>query len=327
MDTRLPEFWRLSLSAATRAERRYAVCERRQQWLGVPCSMQPPLNERLAVSNLLAELHIEPLLHDGVPVRANGTSVWPVSVRVTDGARVPIGGVPLVLEATNGAALPSATLVAASSGETNIRAVSDEYGVGRFAPRSIAVGARVAVDLDVLLGPLSNLVEQPSVGLSSRALEPKRHLVIDVHGNDAARPDGFGGLLQRELASAYGVVMPPPARQLLTELQRDPSAVAGNHAALSERLRELIVGATHGKVDYLVLLSGHCEFASQMGEGRTWYEARVAAKVVEVWSGAVLGDFDESATGAGMGDAAAELAASTAATQRLAARVMAALGQ
>ena len=326
VDARLPEFWRVSLVAAQRAERQYLVCERKQQWLGVACAMQPPMNERLAVSNLLSELRVEPLLQDGVPVRSDGTSVYPVSVRVTDGARAPISGVPLELDTADGAGAVDTTRAFVPTGETHDVMFSDEHGVCRFAPRVMAVGARVGVELETLLGPLAHLVELPPIPLSSRALAPKRHLVIDLRANDVARTGGFGGLLQRELATAYGVVLPAPARELVTEIQNDPSAGVDNHAALSERLRQLVVEATRGTVDYLVLVAGHSEFASQMGEGRTWYEARVAAKVVEVWSGAVLGEFDESATGAGMGDVAAQQAASTAATTRLAVRVTAALG-
>ena len=91
----------------------------------------------------------------------------------------------------------------------------------------------------------------------------------------------------------------------------------------SAPLRTRIVEASRGTVDYITLVATETEFASQMGADRTWYQARARAHVVELWSGQVVAQFEEVATGSGFGDAAAETAAQLAVVQKLRTRLQA----
>lgn len=325
VDSRLPAAWRPTLSAAFVSERNWLVCQRRQRWLGVPCAVEPPLADRMALSNLFADVQVAPLLRDGVPVRKDGVLVSPVAVRVTQGTQS-VAGVPVQLltsEADNAAAT---TRAFAPGDELTHIAVSDEHGLCRFAAQQLDVGTRAGVALTALLGPLAPLVELPPVSVFTRAVDPKRHVVIEL-GQGAQRMHVVNRAprLQHELGAAYGVTMPALTHEVVRAVQADAVALPSSRDGMGEGLREQIVQATHGSVDYLVLTWGHSEFASQMGAGRTWYEARVGAKIVDVWSGAIVATIEESATGAGMGDAAAEQAALDAAAHQLTPRVQAAL--
>jgi hypothetical protein len=327
VDARLPAAWQPTLSSAFVSERNWTLCQARQRWLSVPCATEPPLADRMALSNLLADVQLEPLLRDGVPVRKDGALAWPAAVRVTQGLQA-LNGLPVHLvapDAASEAATPRA--LAARDDETNV-AVSDDRGTCRFSTPHIDVGTQAAVDLAALLGPLAKSVELPAVNVYTRALDPKRHVVVEVSNGGERAPlaaSPLGSSVQRELAASYGAQMPALSRELERHIQTDAVAVPPSHDPISERLREQIVEATHGAIDYLVLTWGHSEFASQMGAGRTWYEARVGTKVIEVWSRATVAVLEDSATGAGMGDAAAEQAALDAAAHKLALRVQTAL--
>lgn len=326
-DARLPAAWQPTLGSAFVAERTWAVCQHREQWLGVPCTVEPPIAERMALSNLFAEVQLAPLLRDGVPVRKDSVLASSVAVRVTQGLQS-IAGVPVQLATPDAANEAASTRAFAPRDEAAIIAVSDEQGVCRFSAEHLDVGTRASVALPTLLGPLATLVELPPVSVFTRAVDPKRHVVIEIAYAGERTPitaPTFGPSLQRELGARYGVTMPAVSREVVFAVQTDAVAVPSSRDLVGVSLREQVVNATYGSVDYLVLAWGHSEFASQMGAGRTWYEARVGAKIVDVWSGAIVAAIEESATGAGMSDVAAERAALDAAVHKLTPRVQSAL--
>jgi hypothetical protein len=80
---------------------------------------------------------------------------------------------------------------------------------------------------------------------------------------------------------------------------------------LPETLVARVVEVTRGQVDYIIKVAVESEYASQMGNGRTWYEARAHVTVLELWSGKVVDLFELSATESGIGDQGADAAART----------------
>jgi hypothetical protein len=302
---RMPAAWYPLLLPALTAERHWSVCQRREQWLSVPCNEPAPLDARLTVSNLVAGLSLEPTFPEGIPTRRDGSLAWPVEVRVIQRSSdqlQPLAGVP-VRWAPNVAPVTSAA-----------------DGTCRL-PLTQLTNERVHVAADLLLGPLSGLVEVPDVELRTRPLDLARRAVLvleDRQPVSASRLDG-ARLFDRELSAVYGreaTTLPQPVAQ---ELQRD-AARSPSSPQLSQTTREHVISATRGALDYVVLLTLNSEFASQMGVDRTWYETQAHAHVVEVWSGAVFAQFEEKAMGFGIGDAAAAEAARIAASHQLAAR-------
>ncbi len=306
----MPVAWYPALLPALNAERRWSVCQRRQQWLSVQCAEPAPLDARLMVSNLAAGLSLEPLFPDGVPVRANGEMLWPVEFRVvqrSEGQLQVLSGVPVAWP-------PNAAHV-----------TSDDSGVCRFPPAPLSNGEPVRVAADALLGPFAELVEIPEVTLTTRPLDLARHAVVEItSGSSSPTPTNanFASALGNELAAAFARPSSSLPQSVTLEVQRD-AATSIASPLLSEVTRTHLVNATRGALDYVVLTSASSEFASQMGVDRTWYETRARVKVVEVWSGAVVAEFEEKAMGSGIGDSAAEAASRSSASHQVAARLRA----
>lgn len=320
----VPPAWQATLGPALAAEQQWTVCQHKQQWLNVTCSLQPPMNERIAVSNWVANLRLQPVLPDGVPIAEDGRLLWPIGVMVqsTDSTMSGVAGVPVQL------AMDAAATGDDPTDASSLVAVSDEHGVCRFALGQGSQGAHVRV-APASLGPLASAVQLPELVLTTRGLEPRRHLVLEVSARGDHSPphqELLGSLVQREFAVACGATPVALPRDLVRALRSDPTASPHGTAPLQARLREDVVNATRGSLDYVVLVWGTSEFASQMGADRTWYEAHVGAKVLEVWSGAVIASFEEKAMGADIGDAAAERAALAAAARQLTVRLRQALG-
>ncbi len=305
----MPAAWYPALLPALNAERRWSLCQRRQQWLSEPCAEPAPLDARLMVSNLAAGLSLEPAFPDGIPVRANGEGLWPVEFRVvqrSEGQLQVLSGVP----------------VAWKSNAAHV--TSDDSGICRFPKAPLTNGERVHVAADVLLGPFAELVEIPEVALATRPLDLARHAVVELNATQSVAPSKIGTarVLARELEAVYGRASLSVPHAVTVEIQRD-AATAITSPLFSETTREHLVTATRGALDYVVLASAHSEFASQMGVDRTWYETRARVKVVEVWSGAVVAEFEEKAMGSGIGDSAAEEASRLAASHQIATRLRA----
>lgn len=300
----MPAAWYPLLLPALTAERHWFVCQRRQQWLSLTCNEPAPLDTRLTVSNLVAGLSLEPRFREGIPTRRDGSLAWPAEVRVVQRYSdypQPLAGVPV-------------------SWTPNVAPVtSGDDGLCRL-PLTQLTNERVHVATNSMLGPLSGFVEVPDVQLTTRALALARRavLVVDDHRPTSAQLDGADAV-DRELTAVYGREGVKLPHVVTLEVQRD-AASSVTSPKLSETTREHIINATRGTLDYVVLLTMNSEFASQMGVDRTWYETHVRAHVVEVWSGAVIAQFEEKAMGFGIGDAAAAEASRIAASHQLAAR-------
>lgn len=319
----VPPAWQSVLGPALTAEQEWTVCQHKQQWLSAPCALQPPMNERIAVSNWAANLRLEPMLIDGVPTNDAGQLLWPVGVAVKQASNATesgVGGVPVQLAMDS---TPKAGIPATTTEVTPTIVVSDEQGVCRFAPGQGTAGAHVRV-APALLGPLASIAQLPELELTTRRLEPRRHLVLEISARgDRTQPhqELFGTMVQREFAAACRAAPVTLSRDLVRAVRNDPTATPQGNAALQPALRADVVDATRGRLDYVVLVWGTSEFASQMGADRTWYEAHAGAKIIEVWSGAVVASFEEKAMGADIGDAAAERAALAVAARQVAARL------
>lgn len=319
----VPPAWQATLGPALAAEQQWTVCRHKQQWLSAPCSLQPPMNERIAVSNWAANLRLEPVLLDGVPTSNDGQLLWPIGVTVkqaTDSTATGVGGV-LVQLATDSALVAGVSPTAPEMTPTMV--VSDEHGVCRFAPGQGSAGAHVRIAPE-LLGPLASVAQLPELVLATRRLEPRRHLVLEISArgdHTPPRQELLGTMVQREFAAVCGATPVTLPRDLVRAVRNDPTAIPQGTAPLQPSLRADVVDATRGSLDYVVLVWGTSEFASQMGADRTWYEAHAGAKVIEVWSGAVVASFEEKAMGADIGDAAAERAALAIAARQVTARL------
>lgn len=303
----LPSTWRSAVEAALLAERRWLVCQRKQQWLGRECTVQPPLDERVLVSNLSSGLTLESVFPEGIPVRQTGEAVWPVELRVVqrvEGQLQTLEGVPVEWAAADGAPL---------------RVASDANGVCHFSRAPLTVGGRIRVAASALLGPLAELLDASELAVPVRPLDFARHAAIEVNNRSASSLalQAPSSLLHRELSAAFG--KPPLA--VPQDLARELQFGAGNSAGLSAPIRERVIISTRGALDYVVLVATTSEFASQMGSDRTWYEAVARVKVLEVWSGSIVTEFEEKSMGSGLGDAAADEAARRATSHQVARRL------
>lgn len=303
----LPPTWRSAVEAALLAERSWLVCRQKQRWLGQDCTVQPPLDQRVLVSNLCAGLTLESVFPEGIPVRPTGEAVWPVELRVVqrvEGQLQTLAGVPVEWAATDGAPL---------------RVASDENGVCHFSRAPLTVGGRIRVAASALLGPLAELLDASELAVPVRPLELARHAAIEVNNRSASSLalQAPSSLLHRELSAAFG----KPPLGVPPDLARELQFGAGNSAGLSAPIRERLILSTRGALDYVVLVATTSEFASQMGSDRTWYESVARVKVLEVWSGSIVTEFEEKAMGSGLGDAAADESARRATSHQVALRL------
>lgn len=316
-----PDEWQSVFVPALLAEREWAVCQSKQTLLSITCQRQAPLNERLAVTGLIADLSLEPLLRDGIPVRAGADPVWSFDVQVRSGNNansVGIAGVPLELVPEPSPAttpFPESTLKSAPS------SVSDAQGWVHFELPPTDGPLRVSVSSSALLGPFAGLTELPQLPITTRRLDDTRQLVIELSAPGNHQPSGLGTTLVRELSLVYGKPLPTLDAQLTRSIQRSVLPGVNGATLVSADLRRQVIEKTRGSVDFIVLVTGETEFASQMGADRTWYAARGRAQVVELWSGQMVALFEESATGSGFGDQAAEQAAQLAVVQQLRSRL------
>lgn len=318
---RAPATWQPTVFAALEAEWRWMLCTQRQQWLGTPCAASAPIDERLAVNRLLSGIELQPVLREGIPTRnTSGALLSAVEVRAqqqSNGQVSPLPGLPLVVQPST----RSAASVVGSDAPTTPAAVAvdtDERGIARFAVENLPDSVVVRVALDAALGPLAPLVESPEVTVATRPLELRRTIVIE-----AAEPVAehrLAHLLERELATALQASPKTLTTTLRRELLQETAQKSGP-VLLSEGARQHLVDATQGTADYLLVVSGNSEYASQMGADRIWYEARARATLIEIWSGTVVSEIEEKAMGAGIGDAAADAAARSTVSHQLARRV------
>lgn len=305
----LPAAWQTTVLPALGAEREWALCQRRQELLGVTCERPVPLDARLSVANLFSSLTLQPLLPDGIPVRENGEAAWSLDVRIVsqaNGQVAGIAGVPVALVEVEVAEIGAVPLVH-----------SDENGWAHFPFIASNKPSQVHIASKAALGPLAPLTETTKLPVHTRALHPSRLAVVETNDAASYQPGSLGTALNRELALTYGKPLPALSPELTRRLAPTTALAPVGTTALPAGLCKDIVESTRGAVDYLVVVSGDAEFASQMGADRTWYQARARAALVEVWSGQVQTTFDEQATGSGFGDQAAAQAAQLAVARAL----------
>lgn len=323
-ESSLPSEWRSTLTAALLAERSWLVCQRKRELLADSCEQPLPMSERLALTSLLSGLSLERVWPEGLPVRTSGALVGPLEVKVVSQSKAGatgLAGVPLELAPTaNELGLDTSQTSSATFGAAVSTAnftTSDAQGLARFDLRQAQGPIRINVASRVLLGPFAGLTELPSLEVKTRPLELSRHAVVELTQLSKTHGSSIGTLLNRELSLVYGqpqrALNPDATRSLRNTTELAPAGAV----AFAPEQRQRLIDTTRGALDYVVLVAAESEFASQMGADRTWYQARARAHLVDVWSGQVVAQFDESATGSGFGDHAAEQAALAAAAQKV----------
>jgi hypothetical protein len=291
-----PATFREPLLKALAAERSFLVCQQRQALLTRPCAMLPPTTQREALAAALSKLVLEPDWPEGVPAAADGQVLWPARLRVwerTEQGLTALEGVPLRVEwcTPDHAAAPRL-------------ARSDSTGVAQLTLGEAWQRVGVKVASDELLGPLAGVWPGKTVELQTRSVDRSRLAAIVV---EHARG---------RVASTH-VMAPAILGELGARFERAPALLPNDVLRLINSAQSLkedavkvrIAEATQGLTDYVLLVQSDSEFASRMGTGRTWYEARAQVQLVEVWTGTVVESFSLEHAEAGIGDARADEAA------------------
>jgi hypothetical protein len=241
-----------------------------------------------------------------VPVDAAGALLWPASVKVwqrtSDGLEA-LAGVPLMLELTGGSATGASATGASATGASAGHlptALSNAEGKAELPLPAGFDSARVLAFGPGTLGPLDEYWPGASAKLGTRRLDKARAaLLVERGGPESLFERSVRAQLQRTLGRDP-VVVPSDLGAAVLQSQQ---------GALPTDLMARLVEATQGQLDYVARVSVDSEYASQMGNGRTWYEARAHVKVFEVWTGKVVDVFELSATESGIGDQGADAAA------------------
>ncbi len=293
-----PPPFREPLLLALTAERAYLACQQRQALLAQPCSMLPPTEQRGAVASALSKLVLEPDWPDGVPVDAEGRALWPARIRAwerTEQGLHVLEGVPLRVEwcVPEYAAAPRIVR-------------SDATGLVQLPMLELWQRMGVKVASSQLLGPLAEVWPGKTLELQTRALERSRlaAVVVERAGGRKANTSVMVPVLLGELAAHW-------AREPAALSDELSHSITSAQALMDAELRARVAEATQGQVDYVLLVHGDSEFASRMGTGRTWYEARANVELVELWTGKVVEHFSLEHAEAGIGDARADEAART----------------
>lgn len=299
-----PAQWKTEWLLALQVERARLLCQRRQALLGVHCDnavQERDPNVAATISTLASRLVLEPNLPEGVPVDAAGVLQWQPSVKVwqrtSDGLEA-LAGVPLTVELSGVSQVGDSQVGAAQSHLPT--SLSDAEGKAELPLPADFGSARVLAFGPGTLGPLDEYWPGASAKLSMRRLDKARAaLLVERGGPETPFERSVRGQLQRTLGHDP-VVVPSDLGAAVLHSQQ---------GALPADLIARLVEATQGQLDYVARVSVDSEFASQMGNGRTWYEARAHIKVFEVWTGKVVDVFELSATESGIGDQGADAAA------------------
>jgi hypothetical protein len=288
-----PAQWREAWAQALQTERARWLCRRRFELLKVPCAAtgQPAQSDAAELlPALAAKVVLEPNLPDGVPVDAQGALLWPPRIRVwqrTEEGLEALVGLPLAVVGESGGNAAQTTVLSDASGNSELKLPT---GFGKVRVAAFGPGT---------LGPLQSYWPAVGAELQTRELQRTRCVLV-VH--DVAEPS-FQRTAQAALRSARGQEPVTLPEHLAKEV------ALSEERALSAALVSKIVEATQGQTDYLAKVSVESEFASQMGSGRVWYEARAQVKVFELWTGKVVDVFEVTATESGVGDTGADVAA------------------
>ncbi len=296
LDPQAPSTLREPLLEALTSERSFLVCQQRQALLARPCAMLPPRRQREALAAALSRTVLEPDWPDGVPAAADGRVLWPARLRVWERGEqglTALEGMPLRVEwcMPEQAAAPRI-------------ARSDSTGLAQLTLAESWERVGVKVASEDLLGPLSGVWPSKTLELQTRRVDRSRLAAVIVER-------------ARGRAAGTHVMAPSILGELGTRLEREPISlpedvlplVSSAQSLTEQAVRVRIAEATQGQTDYVLLVQGDSEFASRMGTGRIWYEARAEVQLVEVWTGTVVESFSLEHAEAGIGEARADEAA------------------
>jgi hypothetical protein len=298
-----PAAWRETLTTFFLAHVAATACERRQDLFGSDCEATDTAEADAALAELASGLSLVPAHLGGVPLdleqrplRAPGAYVlW---------RGVPAKGVPLV------ARWPEETEAEAMLGRSDARG---HAGFERSGEHPFAGAASIAVDARALLGPLSGRFPEVSVSVVGRATDLRRWgAVVVERGRDAATPSGpvLEGLSEQLRGRGVGkpVAIPEKHQRVIA---RDKAKGLGDHMTT-------MADALGGRVDVVFVVEVDSRFASRMGGGRVWYEARGTLDAYDTWSGRLLASLQTSAKASGLGNERADEASRRALGEALA---------
>lgn len=277
-----PEPWHETMYAYLYAHIREHACVRKHALFGVACETGTTADADAALQALAAGFVLASSLRGGVPVDAKGRPLRePDVLALSQGT--PVAGVPLRVEL----------------GSTVTRVYTNEQGrVPLCLPDAAAWPdrVRVAVDAEAMLGPVHAAWPGEDIEIASRPLDLRRWTIVIADDSGKEIADGPRDAFVAAMRGAgFG----------------DPKAIRDLKSRVRTPAR--LVETTAGEVDLVVLVEVSSAYASRVGGGRVWYEAKGKVRALNPWKpdDTAFPSFTLEVTASDVGDARAEQAART----------------